>query len=351
MKIGLVIYGSLETLSGGYFYDRQLVEFLRGQGDTVEIISLPWRNYPAHLGDTLSFRLPPGLDLLIQDELNHPSLLAANRRPHPYPVVSLVHHLRASEKRPAWQNLFYRAVEKAYLQSVDAFLFNSETTKKVVTALTGASRPSLVAYPPTDRFAFASISPAQVLAKAQEAPPLRILFVGNLIPRKGLHVLLEALSSLPPGMVALEVVGSLDADRDYAISMYSLVERYGLQGQVHFAGPLTNAPLAKKFSQAQVLVVPSSYEGFGIVYLEGMSFGLPAIGTDLGAAPEVITHGSTGYIIPAGSWRHLAEHLRALAKDPALRVSLAQNALARYALQPSWQQTATEIRAFLLSLR
>ena len=129
MKIGLVIYGSLDTLSGGYMYDRMLVDYLRAQGDTVEIISLPWRNYAAHLTDNFTFKLPPDLDILIQDELNHPSLILANRRPHPYPVISLVHHLRCSELRPQWQNNFYRVVEKKYLQSVDGFIFNSETTK------------------------------------------------------------------------------------------------------------------------------------------------------------------------------------------------------------------------------
>src|SRR5512133_273198 len=133
MKIGFVIYGSLDTLSGGYLYDRKLVEYLRTQGDTVEIISMPpgmtgrsdWRNYAAHLGDNFTFRLPTGLDILIQDELNHPSLIAANAGKHPYPIISLVHHLRCSELRPKWQNRFYRLVEKAYLNSIDGFIFNS----------------------------------------------------------------------------------------------------------------------------------------------------------------------------------------------------------------------------------
>ena len=125
MKIGLIIYGSLETVSGGYLYDRKLVEYLRSQGDTVEIISLPWQNYAVHLTDNFHFRLLRGFDLLIEDELNHPSLLFANRQPHPCPVVSLVHHLRCSELRPKWQNDFYRIVEKQYLQSVAGFIFNS----------------------------------------------------------------------------------------------------------------------------------------------------------------------------------------------------------------------------------
>ena len=53
MKLGLVIYGSLDTVSGGYLYDRKLAEYLRAQGDEVEIISLPWRSYAAHLTDNL----------------------------------------------------------------------------------------------------------------------------------------------------------------------------------------------------------------------------------------------------------------------------------------------------------
>src|SRR6188474_2107419 len=122
MKIGLVIYGSLDTVSGGYLYDRKLVEYLRAQSDTVEIISLPWRNYAAHLTDNLTFRLPGNLDILIQDELNHPSLIGANQSKHPYPVISLVHHLRCSELRTNWQNAFYRIIEKKYLNSVDGFI-------------------------------------------------------------------------------------------------------------------------------------------------------------------------------------------------------------------------------------
>src|SRR5689334_5084484 len=152
MKIGLLIYGSLDTLSGGYLYDRKLVEYLRAQGDTVEIISLPWRNYAAHLTDNFSFNLPSNFDILIEDELNHPSLISANRGRHPYPIISLVHHLRCSELRPKWQNNFYQVVERKYLQSVDGFIFNSKTTRGVVNNLLNSEKPSVVAYPPTDRF-------------------------------------------------------------------------------------------------------------------------------------------------------------------------------------------------------
>ena len=189
MKLGLLIYGSLDTLSGGYLYDRKLVDYLRTQGDTVQIISLPWRNYAAHLTDNFRFRLPPDLDLLIQDELNHPSLLSANRHPHPYPIISLVHHLRCSEQRPAWQNWFYRLVEKRYLDWVDGFIFNSQTTQRVVNRLIESNKPEIVAYPPTDRFGY-PVTENEVIARAHETGALRLLFLGNVIHRKGLHTLL-----------------------------------------------------------------------------------------------------------------------------------------------------------------
>jgi len=371
MKLGLVIYGSLETLSGGYLYDRKLVEYLRSQGDTVEVISLPWRNYAAHLTDNFWFRLPNVVarrskaattakrasgkqsathhkyDILIQDELNHPSLIFANRRQHPYPIVSLVHHLRCSELRPGWQNVFYRMIEKKYLQSVDGFIFNSSTTERVVNSLAGNKKPAVIAYPPTDRFG-EPISEEEIINRAQ-MNPLRILFLGNVIERKGLHTLLKAVS-FPRLAFRVDVIGSLTSDRAYTKHTQELITNNNLSSSVFLHGSLDKGPLIEKLKQAHVLVVPSSYEGFGIVYLEGMCFGLPAIGTTAGAAGEVIEHGETGYLITPDDSKSLAAHLTSLAEDRGLLTRLSLNARKRYLRQPSWEETAKSIRDFLYSL-
>ena len=344
MKIGFVIYGSLDTLSGGYLYDRKLAEYLRAQGDAVEIISLPWRNYAAHLTDNLSFRLPPKLDILIQDELNHPSLIAANRRPHPYPIVSLVHHLRCSELRPQWQNAFYRIVEKKYLQSVDGFIFNSQTTRGVVHGFIGDSKSGIVAYPPTDRFG-AAVSEKEIIARSK-SKELRILFIGNVIERKGLHTLLKAVRPLTFNF-RLDVIGSLATDPNYAKQMRNFVAVNGLSSVVTFHGAMDNTPLIEKLRQAHLLVAPSSYEGFGIVYLEGMGFGLPAIGTTAGAAGEIIEHGRIGYLIQPNDSAALAAHISELASNRSLLTELSLNARRRYTQQPAWNETANQIRAFL----
>ena len=344
MKIGLVIYGSLDTLSGGYLYDRKLVEYLRSQGDSVEIISLPWRNYLAHLTDNLHFRLPSGLDILIQDELNHPSLIVANRGRHPYPIVSLVHHLRCSELRPGWQNAFYRWSEKKYLESVDGFIFNSNTTRKTVEGLLTHDKPGILAYPPTDRFG-EPISENEIIQRAKTGE-LRILFLGNVIVRKGLHTLLQAISD-QPSEFQVDIVGSLTSEPQYAKQIQNFIAEKHLSSFVFLHGSLDKEPLVEKLRSAHVLAVPSSYEGFGMVYLEGMCFGLPAIGTTAGAAAEIIEHGETGYLISPEASEPLAGYLQSLAEDRGLLTHLSLNARERYLRQPSWNETARNIRQFL----
>ena len=349
MKIGLVIYGSLDTLSGGYYYDRRLVASLRRHGDEVLLVSLPWRNYAAHLTDNLHFRLPPDLDLLVQDELNHPSLLAANARPHPYPVISLVHHLRSSEEHSFLHGVFYRSVERRYLRSVDGIIFNSQTTRIAVQSLAGTGKPGLIAYPPTDRFG-SPVSAAQVSERAEHPGPLRVLFLGNVIRRKGLHILIKALPGLPTGSVTLDVVGSLTADPAYARHIYEQVIGLGLLESVSFRGILEEAELRRVMLESDLLVVPSSYEGFGIVYLEGMAFGLPAIGTTAGAAGEIIAHGENGYLIEPGDSAPLTRHLAALHSDRKLLSRLSLAALKRYSEQPGWEETATRVHQFLIEM-
>jgi glycosyltransferase involved in cell wall biosynthesis len=335
-------------------YDRKLVEYLRAQGDTVEIISLPWRNYASHLTD--NFRQQTvGLqkfDILIQDELNHPSLIGANRGRHPYPIISLVHHLRCSELRPKWQNDFYRVVEKKYLQSVDGFIFNSKTTKSVVNGLMVNEKPNIVAYPPTDRFG-KTISESEIIERSQGSE-LRILFLGNVIYRKGLHTLLEAVKdgvlSLSKGQtpkVRVDVIGGITAEPAYAKQIQNFISTNNLSSFVFLHGALDNEPLIEMYKRAHVMIVPSSYEGFGIVYLEGMGFGLPAIGTTAGAASEIINHGEDGYLIEPDDAETLAKHINELASNRALLVELSLNAMKRYQSQPKWDETAKSIREFL----
>lgn len=354
VRVGLIIYGNLKTVSGGYLYDRNLVEHLQKQGDQVDIFAQPWRGYALRLTDNLSVSLlrtlhQAPLDLLLQDELNHPSLFWLNRRLRPaarYPIVSIVHHLRSQETRPAWQNRLYRLIERRYLASVDGFVCNSTATLRAVRHLVENNQPAVVAAPAGDRWP-GSLSPAQIEARAHLPGPLRLIFVGNLIARKGLHTLLLALSWLPVGAATLTVVGSREVDPAYAAACRRQTEQLGLEERVTFRDSLPDPELAHELSNHQVLAVPSSYEGFGIVYLEAMSFGLPAIATAAGGASEIVSAGENGFLLPPGDTDALAECIHRLNADRALLSIMSLAARRSFESHPTWEQTTTSIRGFL----
>jgi glycosyltransferase involved in cell wall biosynthesis len=363
MRIGLVIYGSLDTVSGGYLYDRMLVDYLQRQGDQVEIISLTWRSYPRHLADNLSPSLLKRLsqldvDILLQDELNHPSLFWINHRLRARhttpsqsairpPLISIVHHLRSSEVHPAWQLQLYQWVERRYLCSVDGFIYNSQATRRSVEALAGNSLPNIVALPPAGQFQ-PEIRPEEIIARANQGGPLRLLFVGNLIPRKGLHTLLAAIQGAPEDSLTLTVVGGALLDSSYERAIRQQIIENNLQEHVRLLGFQGQGELAELLNDHHVLVVPSSYEGFGIVYLEAMGFGLPAIGTTGGGAGEIITHSLDGYLVAPGDVPTLRSYLVELHTERGRLAQMGTAARRRYLAHPAWETTGKAIHSFLL---
>jgi glycosyltransferase involved in cell wall biosynthesis len=354
VRIGLIIYGSLDIVSGGFLYDRLLVEHLRGKGDEVQIVSLPWRSYFRHLADNFSSSLRSRLeyanwDVLLEDELNHPSLFQLNyklKRRISYPIVTIVHHLRCCEQRAGWKNQLYRYVERNYLNSVDGFVFNSNTTRSEVQRLTGTDKPYVIAYPGRDRFD-ATFTKDQVAERAMHAGALRILFFGNVIPRKGLHTLIDALAILPGETWQLEVVGSLNLQRSYVDSIRRKIARRGISNKVEFKGVLPHVEIADCLSKAHILAVPSSYEGFGMVYLEAMSFGLPIIASSWGAAGELITHGQEGYLIIPEDTKAIAGYIQTCHEDRELLRQMSLKAFKRQMDFPTWEQTDAAIRDLL----
>ncbi|HEX2980266.1 MAG TPA: glycosyltransferase family 4 protein [Anaerolineaceae bacterium] len=359
VKLGLIIYGSLDTLSGGYLYDRKLVEYLRRQGDTVEVIALPWRAYGAHLADNLSLGLWKRIrglpiDVLLEDELNHPSLFWLNsrlKRAGSPLVVSVVHHLRISEQHPRLACRLYRWVEKLYLCSVDGFIYNSQTTCREVEALRGGPARAVIATPAGDRFG-AGMSEAEILVRTGEKIRSgrmgRLVFLGNLIERKGLHTLIAALARPEAAGWELRVIGRSDLEPRYAARVRELAARLG--ERVAFRGRLDEAALSAELRQADVLAVPSSYEGFGIAYLEGMAFGLPALACSTGGAGEIVIDGESGFLVPVGDDRILADALKQLADGERLQ-AMSLKARRRYNDFPTWDESAGRIRDFLLTWR
>lgn len=359
MRVGLIIYGSLETISGGYLYDRCLVNHLKSQGDEVRIYSLSRRRYLANLADNYSKHLRKqlendSLDILLEDELNHPSLFQLNqalKHSIRYPIITVVHHLRSSEQFPQWQTNFHRWVERKFLKSVDGYIFNSHTTHQDVIKLIfdPSKKPFIIAKPGGDRLK-SNIKERDLRERALQEGALNLLFLGNLIPRKGLHTLIKALRSLPKDTWNLRVIGNPDIDKEYTQSIKKNIQINHLEKNIEIYGSLSDPELVRHLETSHVLAMPSFYEGYGIVYIEGMGFGLPAIGTNAGGAREIISEGETGFLITPEDSDSLKKKVVTLHRDRERLLSMSLAARRFYLSHPTWDKTTSNIREFLLSM-
>ena len=290
-----------------------------------------------------------GADVILEDELSHPALLALNARlrlRNTAPIIALVHHLRCSEPAPRPVRSVYALVERRYLLGVDGFIFNSQATRRVVQAMVGDGQPAVVATPAGDRFR-SRLTEGDIRRRAHAPGPLRLLFLGNLVRRKGLMTLLEALAAKPAPTAVLAVAGDGRFEPSFASAARRRAERLGFAQRVEWLGPLYDSVLAERLAASQALVVPSAYEGFGIAYLEGMAFGLPAIGGSDGGTSEVIQDGENGFLVRPGDVASLADRLRRLADDRLRLESLSLKALHSFRTHPTWRQTGETIQRFL----
>lgn len=138
-----------------------------------------------------------------------------------------------------------------------------------------------------------------------------ILFVGVLIPLKGIHHLINAFSLIAAHFpsVQLSIVGKAE-NKAYAEGLKTQVSKLALNDRVHFMEPVAQSELAERMSKAAVVVLPSLSEGLGRVIIEAMATGTPAIGSRVGGIPELIEDEYSGFLIPPADERALADKLR-----------------------------------------
>ncbi|WP_435063342.1 glycosyltransferase family 4 protein [Halobaculum sp. EA56] len=362
LAVALVVPGDPATTSGGFRYDRRLVAGLRAAGATVRAFSVPWRRYPLGVLDApgLATGIPRELrdaDAVVVDELAHPGAwgLVRRLRRGGTPAVALVHHLRRAEGgrlAPVATRL-----ERLFLRGCSAAVCVSDATERDVTALVDGLLTH-VAPPPADQFD-PDVTPADVDRRARESP-FRVVSLGSLVPRKGHPTLLRALGGLGAG--GSPAVGRHDADPvtdwratvvgpepdpGHARAVRALAADLGVADRVSFRGTLSTADLAAVLRESHALAVPSAHEGFGMAYLEGMGFGLPAVASAAGGAGSVVTDGVDGFLVDPGDVTGVRDSLDALAGDRDRLARMGRAALRRFDAHPDWADTVAGVRDFL----
>ncbi|MFC1963944.1 glycosyltransferase [Chloroflexota bacterium] len=145
--------------------------------------------------------------------------------------------------------------------------------------------------------------------KLAEGKPL-ILYVGRIDPLKGIEQLIRAVSLLPETVAARLVIIGGDETRSQELRrLRSLTQELGQQQSVSFLGTVPHEQLPGYYSAADLCVIPSYYESFGLVALESLACGTPVVATDVGEMKNIIRPGETGYIVTDNSPRVLGENI------------------------------------------
>nr|WP_256515496.1 glycosyltransferase family 4 protein [Alsobacter ponti] len=325
----------MATRTGGYAYDRRLLELLPAHGLAVRHLRLPGSFPFASVADLSEsyYRLrttPPDAVLLI-DGLAYGALTDLVLKDVDRTMVALVHHPLALETGlNDRQQRALRHSETAALARAARVIVTSPTTAAILASDYGVAPERIaVAEPGTDRAPIArgSVSGGAMLA------------VGAVSPRKGYGVLVEALAALRDLDWSLVIVGSLERAPEEAARLADAVREHGLSERIRLAGELDEAALAAAWDEADLFVAPSLFEGYGMVLGEAMARGLPIVCTTGGAASATAPDDAALKVTP-GDAPALAAALRRVLGDAALRRRMAEASRLAGERLPRWDDTA-----------
>jgi len=334
-RIAWVVYGALEQVSGGYIYDRLIVEQLRKLGDSVTVISLT----PG--ASSLSELRAQDFDVVVGDELCFRELLPLfQAAPSDLRRVLLVHHLTAWEHPPGAARDEILALEKAVITSADAVVATSRVTADRL-QVEGLARRVTVAEPGADRMPRSDTG-----GQEPSGSRLRLLFVGNILRRKRVRELCEAFAGLSVAYVELVLVGA-ELEPDYAVEVRGVITAAGVADRVRFLGSLPESGVADQLSLADALVLPSALEGYGMVLSEALWASVPIIAARVGAAEELVSKTAAGMLYEPDDDAALGVTLAAFVGDARLRTRLRHAAWDSAETLPTWRQAALSLRATL----
>ena len=341
--MAFAVPGDIETVTGGYLYDRRLADALMASGIDLHHLTLG-DSFPhptaRDMADALAQidRLPANCPALV-DGLAFGALDTGRLSQVRAPLVALVHHPLALE--PGLETTEARemaAREMANLALARHIVVTSPHIAHLLETEYGVAR---------DRVSIAKpgfvVNPATGPRRAA-TPPL-ILSVGLLAQRKGHDILMRALAQITDLDWQSVIVGRAH-EPDTVRRLHDLREELGLSARVHLTGEISQTRLDALYREASLFALATRYEGYGIVFDEAMGHALPIVSTIAGATPDTVPQ-AAGLLVPPDDVDAFADALRRVLGDPRLRKACSEAARDAAARLGGWSHAAQVVSVAL----
>ncbi|PYE43097.1 glycosyl transferase family 4 [Rhizobium sp. PP-F2F-G20b] len=343
--------GNLQLKTGGYGYDRRLIEGLEQRGWQVERLGLG-DGFPMPSVDVMAraeaqlFALPDDtlvmIDGLAFGVLNRWAKQEYSR----LRIVALVHHplsLETGIAADVAERL--RESEREALRFVRHIIVTSPETARTLSVSYGVAPADItIALPGTDQRKGATGGTDRM----GRNDPVHIISVGTLTRRKGHDVLIAALARLKDLAWRASIIGNRTLDPVTAEALADQVTSLGLSDRVTLRGEVDD--IAGELQTGDIFALASRYEGYGMVFAEALAHGLPIVACHAGAIPDVVPP-EAGILVPVDDVDQFAGALHIYITNPGLRRQSADAAAQAGRHLPSWQQTAETISLRLGGVR
>jgi glycosyltransferase involved in cell wall biosynthesis len=336
-RLVFAVPGDLSTPTGGYAYDRRMIAELERFAKSITVLDLGEgfpRPDPAIRAAALTrlAAVPPDCPVLI-DGLALGVLPEMVALRHSHRLIAVVHHPLALESGLSEPEIVaLRASERTALAAVRHVVTTSQTVARLLIADYGVPEASITIAPP-------GTDPAPV-ARGSGGPAVALLAVGAISARKGYDVLVAALAMVRAPPWRLTIVGDRHRDPAASTRLKADIVRLGLSNRIALTGAIPQARLEALYHGADLFVLASRFEGYGMAFADAMARGLPIVGTIAGAIPETAPG---ALLVPPDDAVALAAALDHVIGDCRARRRLAAAARRGARDLPAWSTSARAV--------
>ena len=269
------------------------------------------------------------------------------------PLVSVFHTLARVKAETGDPEPQHRIDAEAHvIRCSDAIVANAPVEASQLEELYGADPDRIEVVSPGVVHAYFSPGDRQGARTALDLgdEPI-LLFVGRVQPLKGIDIAVQALAQLDRTDARLLIVGGASGTEGEAevVRLQAMAADLGVAERIEFVPPQPHHLLSTYYRAADLLVLPSRSESFGLVALEAAACGTPVVAAAVGGLRTLVDHGNTGFLVDSRDPRHFATYISTILSDTALAVELSANAVA-LAQNYTWSSTAARLRRLYVDL-